>query len=85
MKTTNLPKISRYETARIRLSRNLVRLRGELDISQEELADRAGFHRTYIGHLEQRKRNPSLENVERLALTLNVDVLDLLARTEVDA
>ena len=75
----------RYETARIRLSRNLVRLRGELDISQEELADRAGLHRTYVGHLEQRKRNPSLENVERLALTLNVDVLDLLAPTQADA
>jgi transcriptional regulator with XRE-family HTH domain len=55
-----------------------------LGISQEELADRAGFHRTYVGHLEQRKRNPSLENVERLALTLNVDVLDLLAPTQAD-
>ncbi|HVR53575.1 MAG TPA: helix-turn-helix transcriptional regulator [Pseudorhodoferax sp.] len=84
MKRTNSPKPAPYEPARTRLSRNLVRVRGELGISQEELADRAGFHRTYVGHLEQRKRNPSLENVERLALTLNVDVLDLLAPTQAD-
>lgn len=85
MKTTNSPKLLPYEPARVRLSRNLVRVRGELGISQEELADRAGLHRTYVGHLEQRKRNPSLENVERIALTLNVDILDLLAPTQEDA
>lgn len=85
MKTAKPPKLAPYQPARIRLSRNLVRVRGELGISQEELADRAGLHRTYVGHLEQRKRNPSLENVERIALTLNVDILDLLAPTQEDA
>lgn len=85
MRTTNSTKHLPYEPARVRLSRNLVRVRGELGISQEELADRAGLHRTYVGHLEQRKRNPSLENVERIALTLKVDILDLLAPTQDNA
>jgi transcriptional regulator with XRE-family HTH domain len=43
------------------------------------LADKAELHRTYVGHLEQQRRNPSLENIEKLALALGVDVLDLLA------
>ena len=64
---------------RERLARNLVRVRGEIGMSQEALADKAELHRTYVGHLEQRKRNPSLENVEKLALALGVDVVDLFA------
>lgn len=68
-----------YEPVRARLARNLLRIRREAGISQEELADRAGLHRTYVGHLERSQRNPSLENVERVALVLEVDVCDLLA------
>lgn len=71
-------KTKQYESARSRLARNLVRIRGSVGLSQEQLADKAGFHRTYVGHLEQQKRNPSLENVEKLAQTLGVDVVDLL-------
>ena len=33
------------------------------DMSQEELADRAGLHRTYIGGVEQGRRNLSLLNI----------------------
>lgn len=72
----------KYEPVRARLARNLVRVRSHVGISQEELADRAGLHRTYVGHLERQQRNPSLENVEKLALALNVDVLDLFAELD---
>lgn len=68
-----------YEPVRARLARNLVCVRAAVGISQEALADKAELHRTYVGHLEQQKRNPSLENIEKLALALGVDVLDLLA------
>ena len=45
-----------------------VRLRrNELKILQEDFAERAGLHRTYISDLERGKRNVSLENVEKLA------------------
>ena len=33
------------------------------EISQEELADRCGLHRTYISDIELGKRNLSLENI----------------------
>lgn len=70
-----------YQSARQRIAQNLVRVRGQVGISQEQLADLAGLHRTYVGHLEQLRRNPSVENIEKLAKALGVDILDLLAET----
>lgn len=67
------------ESARSRLARNLRAIRLSQGISQEELGDLAQLHRTYIGFVERQERNPSLENVERLADALKVDILDLLA------
>lgn len=54
--------------------------RKELDISQEELAFRAGIHRTYISDIERGFRNPSLENIEKLAKALEVTVSALFSR-----
>ncbi len=60
-----------------------VRLRrNELGISQEEFAERAGLHRTYISDLERGKRNVSLENVEKLAQALSLSITDLMKRAE---
>ena len=67
------------ESARERLARHLRALRREQGISQEALADRCELHRTYVGSIERRERNVSLDNVERLALALGVDVSELLA------
>ncbi|MBD5195353.1 MAG: helix-turn-helix transcriptional regulator [Bacteroidales bacterium] len=52
-------------------------LRKELGISQEELAYRAGFHRTYIGMIERAERNVTLSNIKKLADALNVNIKDL--------
>ena len=46
---------------------------------QEELAKRAGLHRTYIGSIERRERNVSLLNVERIAKALGTTVVELLS------
>jgi transcriptional regulator with XRE-family HTH domain len=43
------------------------------------LAAIAGLHRTYVGAIERAERNVSIDNVERLAQALAVDVVDLLA------
>lgn len=51
--------------------------RKELGISQEELAYRAGFHRTYIGMIERAERNITLSNLKRLADALQVDIKEL--------
>lgn len=48
-------------------------------LSQEELADRAGCHRTYVGMLERRSGNPSLRVLTELAAALDVPVAELLA------
>ena len=54
------------------------RLRTNRGISQEELADRAGLHRTYISSIERGQRNPALVSIIRLAQALGVDPSALL-------
>jgi transcriptional regulator with XRE-family HTH domain len=47
-------------------------------ISQEELADRAGVHRTYIGMIERGEKNPTLLSIQRVSLALDVEISALL-------
>jgi transcriptional regulator with XRE-family HTH domain len=54
-------------------------LRNDRGWSQEELADRAGLHRTYIGSVERGEQNLSLVNVEKLAATLGISLAELFA------
>lgn len=48
-------------------------------ISQEELADMLGLHRTYVGSLERAERNVSIDNVDLIANVLGLDISVLLA------
>jgi CheY-like chemotaxis protein len=48
--------------------------RKRLGISQEELAGRAGLHRTYVADIERGARNLSLANIERLAKALGTSI-----------
>jgi len=60
-----------------------VRLRRDhLGISQEELAGRAGLHRTYISDVERGARNVSLESIQRLAAALEVPLSVLFMHLE---
>ncbi len=58
--------------------------RSQLGISQEELADRAGLHRTYISDVERGSRNPSLASIEKLARALELSVPMLFERSSGD-
>lgn len=60
------------------LARNLRARRAELGLSQEDLADRAGLHRTYVGSVERAERNVSIDNVEKLASAVGATVAALL-------
>ena len=57
---------------------NLRNLRLKIPLSQEELANRASLHRTYIGSVERGERNISLENIVQLARVLGVKPSSLL-------
>lgn len=65
--------------ARGRIADNVRRLRNERGLSQEEMAELADFHRTYISQLERRITNISVDGLERLAIALEVDIVDLLS------
>jgi transcriptional regulator with XRE-family HTH domain len=61
-----------------RLAANMKRLRKEKGWSQEELADQAGLHRTYISGVERCTRNPTILAVEKIAAALGVSAGVLL-------
>ena len=54
------------------------RLRLEKSWSQEVLAEKTGFHRTYIGMIERGERNLSLKNIETFAKTFEIKISELL-------
>jgi transcriptional regulator with XRE-family HTH domain len=57
----------------------LRKLRDERGYSQEELAERAGLHRNYVGGVERGERNVALENIVKLARALSVSPRELFA------
>jgi transcriptional regulator with XRE-family HTH domain len=56
--------------------------RAALGISQEELADRAELHRTYISLIEHVKRNLTVDALDRIASGLEVPASRLVAEAE---
>lgn len=64
------------------LAHNLRRVRKATGFSQEELADRAGLHRTYVSSVEREERNVSVENIFLLADALGIDPRELLKPVE---
>ena len=66
-------------TAQARLCGSRVRsARVAAGLSQERLAERAGLHRTYIGHVERGEVNPTLFNLIRISAALAIDPADLV-------
>lgn len=57
-------------------------VRLERGFSQEELADRAGLHRTYISQVERGLKSPSLRSLEQIAQALGLPASALLRRME---
>lgn len=56
--------------------------RDELGVTQEDLAEKAGIHRTYLSDVERGSRNLSLVNIERLAAALSIKLSELFRRIE---
>lgn len=70
------------QSVRVRFGLAVRKRRQELGISQEELADRAELHRTYISDIERGRRNLSLDNIEKLALALELSLSELMRGAE---
>lgn len=70
------------DTLRTVLAKNIKTFRRDKNISQEELAELCGLHRTYIGSVERHERNVTLSTLEVLASTLGVTVSELLIEHE---
>lgn len=66
------------ENIKAKFGKHLRVLREERKLTQEELADRAKMHFTYIGQIERGIRNPSLINLHKLAKALKVSAGQLL-------
>ncbi|EOI3570789.1 helix-turn-helix domain-containing protein [Cronobacter dublinensis] len=64
------------------LAENIRLHRGINNLSQEQLAEISGLHRTYIGSVERKERNVTLSTLICLAKALNTSVPNLLTKQE---
>ncbi len=60
------------------LSKTIKSKRQKLNLTQEQLAEKAGFHVNYIGGIERGTRNPSMESLVRIAKALEISPKDLM-------
>ena len=66
----------------IAMGEALRRLRKDLGLSQEALAEKANVHRTFIGPIENAKRKITIDTLIKLANALGVKPSDVLKETE---
>lgn len=57
---------------------NVRKYRHSKSLSQEELAELADVHRTYVGMIERAEINITLLNMQKFAKALNIEITDLL-------
>jgi transcriptional regulator with XRE-family HTH domain len=67
-----------------RIGSNIRKIRQERDLSQEALAAIAGLHRAYIGQIERGEKNIGLQNLEKIANALEVDIRALVDNPGID-
>jgi transcriptional regulator with XRE-family HTH domain len=70
------------EAALIALGRAINTIRKEKGLRQEDLAERAGLHESYISVLESGRRNPTWSAVRRISDGLEVPLSELARRAE---
>ena len=73
---------ARKNNIRTQLARNVRVNRTLRGWSQERLAESCGLHRTYIGAVERAERNITLDNLEKIAIALEISASKLFANCE---
>ncbi len=59
------------------LGKRIQRIRKMTDMTQEDLAEKIGISRAYMGYIEQGRYSASLEVIEKIARTLRIKMSDL--------
>lgn len=70
------------EEIRVAYGKAIRSIRQNKKISQEELAERCGLHRTYVSDVELGKRNVSLENIDKIARALQIKKSEVFIEVE---
>lgn len=52
-------------------------IRNNLNLSQEDFAEKVGMHRTYIGQIERAEKNITLKNIHKICYALKIDPKEL--------
>ena len=60
------------------VSNNIRKFRLQKSLTQEALALESGLHRAYIGQVERNEKNIGLSNLQKIALTLKIDIKEFL-------
>ncbi|MEK4849202.1 helix-turn-helix transcriptional regulator [Paenibacillus sp. FSL H7-0756] len=60
-----------------RIGERIRRLRKEMNLSQEQLAERSGLHTNYVGQVERGEKNLTLETLEKVVTGLNISLEEL--------
>lgn len=61
-----------------RIAQNIIKHRKKVGLSQENLAKHAGISRAYLGRIENARHSVGIDTLEKIAVALDVDVVDLL-------
>ena len=73
----DMKKLEKVPSARTLLATNVQEIRIQMGLSQEKLAEMAGFHRTYVSQVERSVANATTDNIQKLADVLSVPVARL--------
>ena len=65
----------------VKFGKKVKEQRLKMGLSQEKLAVRAKVHRTYIGMIERAEKNITLENINKIATALNMELSDMFNRS----
>lgn len=59
------------------LGKRIKKMRGERSLSQEELAELAGVHRTYVGMIERGEKNVTVFSAQKISAALGISISEL--------